>query len=92
MSALENTLYNILPQETSAKPDFQPLYLTYAKSPESRGNDNHSASGLCSTLDAGVVTTLYTWYLVYPAGIHCHLKQSPAMFLGDEILCFEKEL
>lgn len=30
--------------------------------------------------------------LVYPAGIHCHLEESPTMFLGDEILCFEKEL
>lgn len=69
------------------------LYVSpISQSPESRDDVNHSASSLCSTLDAGIVTTLYTWYLLYPTGIHCNLEQSSTMFLDDEILCFEKEL
>lgn len=90
LSVLENMLYNVLPQKSSAKQDDQHLYLTCAESPKSDGNGNNSTSSLCSMLGA-IVPTLYTQYLVYAAGIHCHLEESPAMFLGDEMLGFVKE-
>lgn len=70
--------------------NYRPLYLTCAKTPKSDGNVNNSTSSLCSMLDA-VFPTLYTWYPVCAAGIHCHLEESLAMFLGDKMLGFLKK-